>query len=154
MNKTDRTISHILILVLVVFGGIAVYRASKYYSDLPLTNAARRGDVHTVQIYLETNPNPKSKTFEVMYRSSLYGAHTPYNNYVKIVGLFIDHGADANETLQRAVDENKSEIAQEAILKGANVNMPYPDGRTLLSSAKRDNDVAMIKLLKHAGARK
>ena len=143
-----------VISVLAVVLGIALYPVWKMSREWPLILAAGNGDVHTVEIYLDSHPDPKSETFEHTFNSAIHGAHVPFDNYVRIIGLFIDHGEDPNQALKAAFDSQKPELVEIAVHKGADVNRHYSDGGTPLSKAAIYGNKALIKMLKAAGAKK
>lgn len=78
--------------------------------------------------------------------------------------LFLSKGANVDETdttgptagytcLMLAAGNEKPDLVKFLIKNGANVNAKAKDGATPLSMAIRENDTAMIKLLKDFGAK-
>ena len=128
------------------------------FRGTPLTSDAMDGDVAAVRLDLKAgaNPNDKNNNGETAMDVAL---DVWPENVGQIVGLLIDYGANANSPLAKVMiggtdPTERLQVAKVAIAKGANVNQHYSNGTTPLSLAKIMNDVAMIKLLKHAGAKK
>ena len=78
--------------------------------------------------------------------------------------FLLSKGANVDETetsgptagytiLMMAAGNNKLDLVKFLIKNGANVNAKAKDGATPLSMAMKENDAAMIKLLKDSGAK-
>ena len=155
-SGATKIIAAVVVGMYIVLSGIFGNHLQSQLRWESLIVAAGSGNVNVVRNLLDSGANPHADTVEgkTAMRSAIDSAHEPDANYVRIVGLFIDHGADVNQALRVAIDNDKPAIVQLVISKGADVNQRYPDGGTPLSDAKRDNCVEIIKLLKKAGARK
>jgi ankyrin repeat protein len=83
---------------------------------------------------------------------------------ISLAELLLSKGANVDETdtsgpvagytcLMMAAGNNKPELVKFLVKNGANVNAKAKDGATPLSMAIRENDTAMVKLLKDLGAK-
>ncbi|MBA7714258.1 hypothetical protein ES703_123275 [subsurface metagenome] len=55
--------------------------------------------------------------------------------------------------LMMAANNGQHDLVKFLITKGADVNAKAKDGSTALSKATKENDTAMVKLLKNSGAK-
>ena len=142
--------------------------------EVALLEAAGKGDTETVKSLLDRGVNPNAKDPDG--RTPLTEA--TYNNHTDVVKLLLHHGADVfakkndGQTPLTIADDHK-DVAEliagqirlfEAAAKGDNkavkdlldngayVNVRDPDGRTPLTEACWNNNIATVALLLDKGA--
>ena len=94
--KSKKLIKQLIIPVVIVIIGCLSYRAELSYADakvlneVALVNAVKQGDISTVELLLEkdTDPDTKSEEGEPLL------IYAVWNNYADIVELLLEKGAD------------------------------------------------------------
>ncbi len=129
-------------------------------SDLPLDQAARRGDLFEVKRLLDKGKNPNE--LNKWGSSALVGASTYKADsalHTEIVRYLIAHGADVNQrvtdgttALNEAAFWGHAETVRVLLAAKTNVNLPKDNGFTPLLSAASKGHILIVKLLIAAGA--
>jgi ankyrin repeat protein len=123
------------------------------YGDTPLMLASIKGNLDIVRVLVAAKArlDPPGWT-PLIYAAT--GGHEP------IVDYLIDHGANLDArspngttALMMAIHEHHVRTAQLLIDRGADVTLRNQDGASALSWAKVNNEDALIRELRRAGAR-
>jgi len=139
-------------LLLVSFNTIA------FESDIPIDDAARKGNVTLVEKLLIQGHNPDQPN-RLGYVALTGAAGKCSKNHLKILKLLIKHGADINK---KGKDGNTAisdasywgcENNVEFLIKsGADVNIVKNNGFSPLISASSNGNILIVKMLLSAGA--
>ncbi|HEY3554537.1 MAG TPA: ankyrin repeat domain-containing protein [Casimicrobiaceae bacterium] len=123
------------------------------YGDTPLMLASIMGNLEIVRVLVAAKAtlDPPGWT-PLIYAAT--GGHDP------IVDYLIDHGANLDArspngttALMMAIHEHHARTAQLLIDRGADVTLRNQDGASALSWAKVNNEDALVRELRRAGAR-
>jgi ankyrin repeat protein len=123
------------------------------FGDTPLMLAALKGDLETVRALVAGGAAVNRPGWTPLIYAAT-GGHDP------IVDYLIDHGANLDArspngttALMMAIHEHHARTAQLLIDRGADVTLRNQDGASALSWAKVNNEDALIRELRRAGAR-
>lgn len=117
--------------------------------------AARAGDLHAVEKYIErgVNVNQRSGDGETALHWACRQGHVDVARYLLAKGADVsEKGTGCGTPLQWAVQARRQEMATIILDHGADVNQPGTDEFTALHDAVLKQDVEMVKLLLSRGA--
>jgi len=126
------------------------------YNSLELIKAATRGDVHTVELFLDAGMNPNVTSNKAGREPALW--HAANNERIEVMELLLDRGADLDAkynsgytVLMKAAFNGSAEVLEFLLKRGADPNLRNEFGRTPLMLAAGLGGTEVVRLLLDRG---
>jgi ankyrin repeat protein len=130
----------------------------QYDVHVQLNHAAKNGDTGLVHRLLDQGANVNARDRQFNATPLMWAAHEGHAETLK---LLIERGAEielvkegSKTALWYAAEQGRSNTALLLIQRGANPNAKSSDGITVLNVAQSGNHIAVVELLRKAGATK
>lgn len=126
------------------------------YNSLEFIKAATRGDVHTVELFLDAGMNPNATATQAGREPAMW--HAANNGRLEVMELLLDRGADLDARynfgytiLMKAAFNDYAKVVEFMLDKGADPNIKNEFGGTPLMFAAGLGGTEVVQLLLDKG---
>ena len=126
------------------------------YNSLEFIKAATRGDVHTVELFLDAGMNPNVTSRKAGREPALW--HAANNGRLEVMELLLDRGADLDArqnfgytVLMKVAFNCQADVLEFLLKRGADPNIKDESGRTPLMLAAGLGGTDVVQLLLDKG---